>query len=272
MNRFFRFKNIEITNGGKYVLVGTSNLETGSATKRKVNYIDTDGTEYRDILYSERLFEISGIIMAEGENEMVHAKRKLIEACSLKDKFRIQYCNRLNVYSAECYFDKLPTFGARKKWCLPFKLYLTIPGFYWQSKVAYSFNLLSYQDEVIEEFTLPCVFTSYSNEAEVYNNGDVESYPVFTITCQEEGKADKLVIKDATSGKTITINYVPQKGEVITVNSREETIQSNLNGNITASATLDSVFFPVLTGHNYVVCEGDGNKIVMEFYENYLGV
>ncbi len=272
MNRFFRFKDIEITNGGKYVLVGTSNLETGSATKRKVNYIDTDGTEYRDILYSERIFEISGIIMADDENEMVYAKRKLIEACSLKDKFRIQYCNRLNIYSAECYFDKLPTFGTRQKWCLPFKLYLTIPGFYWQSKVAYSFNLLSYRNEVTDTFTLPCVFTSYSNEAEVYNGGDVESYPIFTITCEEEGKADKLVIRDITSDKTITINYVPQKGEIITVNSREETVQSSLKGNITASVTIDSDFFAVLPGHNNVMCEGDGNKIVMEFYENYLGV
>lgn len=272
MNRFFRFKDIEITNGGRYVLVGTSNLETGSATKRKVNYVDTDGVEYRDILYSERVFEISGIIMADDEIAMVNAKRKLIEACSLKDKFRIQYFNRLRTYSAECYFDKLPTFGTRQKWCLPFKLYLTIPGFYWQSKVAYTFNLLSYHDEVYDTFTLPCVFTSYTNEAEVYNGGDVESYPIFTITCEVEGKTDKLVVKNISSGKTITINYAPQKGEVITVNSREETIQSNLKGNITAAATIGSEFFSAMPGHSHIMCEGDGNKMVMEFYENYLGV
>ena len=272
MNRFFRFKDIEITNGGTYVLVGTSNLETGSATKRKVNYIDTDGTEYRDILYSERLFEISGIIMADDESEMVHAKRKLIEACSLKDKFRIQYCNRLNTYSAECYFDKLPTFGTRKKWCLPFKLYLTIPGFYWQSRAAQSVAVVEYHDEVADTFTLPCVFTSYTNEVEFYNNGDVESYPIFNITCEEEGKVDKIVIKSITLNKTITINHAPQTGEVITINTREETIHSSLKGNITALATLDCDFFSVLPGYNHIISEADGNKVVMEFYENYLGV
>lgn len=272
MNRYFRFKDIEITNGGTYVLVGTSNLETGNATKRKINYADTDGSEYRDIFYSERLFEISGIIMAEDEEAMVSAKRKLLSACSLKDKFRIEYCNRLKVYSAECYFDKLPTFETRRKWCLPFKLYLTIPGFYWQSKVAYSFNLLSYHDKVLNTFTLPCVFTGYSNEAEVYNNGDVKSYPILKITCEVPGASDRFIVKSITSGKTITINYAPQKDEIITINSMYQTVHSSLNGNITGRVSIDSEFFPVLTGHNHILCEGDGNKVVMEFYENYLGV
>lgn len=272
MNRYFKFKDVEITNGGEYVLVGTSNLETGSATKRKINYTDTDGTEYRDIFYSERVFEISGIIMADDEEAMVQAKRRLIAACSLKDRFRLEYCNRDKVYSAECYFDKLPTFEVRKKWCLPFKLYLTIPGFYWQSRVAYKFNLLSYHDEVIDSFTLPCVFTSYSKEAEVYNNGDVETYPIFTITCETPGQTNRIIVKSMTSGKTITINYVPEKDEVITISSMYQTIRSSIKGNITGAATIDSEFFSVLPGHNHIACEGDGNKIVMEFYENYLGV
>lgn len=272
MNRYFKFKNIEITNSGEYVLLGASNLETGSATKRKISYTDTDGTVYRDIFYSERVFEISGIIMAKDEEGMVSAKRKLVAACSLKDSFRLQYCNRQRVYSAECYFDKLPTFETRRKWCLPFMLYLTIPGFYWQSRVCYSFNLLSYHDEVTDTFCLPCVFTSYSNEAEVYNNGDAEAYPIFKITCETPELADKLVIKSKTTDETITINYAPQKGEIITVDSMYQTIKSNIRGNITGAVSIDSVFFSVAPGRNRVLCEGDGNKIVMEFYENYLGV
>jgi len=64
-NRYFRFKDIHITNRGDYVLTGVSNLETGSTTKRKVEYASSDGVVYRDILYNERAFEISGIIHAE---------------------------------------------------------------------------------------------------------------------------------------------------------------------------------------------------------------
>lgn len=271
MNRAFRFKDIEITNGGEYVLEGTSNLETGSATKRKVSYTDTDGTEYRDIFYSERVFEIKGYITARNETAMVQAKRRLIAACSLKESFRLEYFNRDKAYSAECYFDKLPTFETRKQWYLPFKLYLTIPGFYWQSRVAYQFKLLSYHDEVLDTFTLPCVFTSFSREAEVYNGGDVEAYPVFTITCEHPGRAERLILVNDTSGKAITINYAPEEGEVITVNSMYQTIRSSIKGSITGAATLDSDFFAVAPGHNYIKCEGDGNKIVMEFYENYLG-
>ena len=155
MNRWFKFKNIKISNHGDYILTGVSNIESGSANCRKINYIDTDGNTRRDIWYNERPFEISGFIYALDEATMVRLKRKLISACSLKENFRIEYFNRERIYSAECYFDNLPTFEVRKKWFLPFKLYVTIPGFYWQSSQMHTKNLFKYTDNVISEFTLP---------------------------------------------------------------------------------------------------------------------
>lgn len=271
-HRWFSFKNIKIASYGDYILTGVSNLETGSASCRKINYIDTDGSAYKDIWYNERLFEISGIIKAYDEKTMVKLKRKLIQACSLKESFRIKYFNREETYSAECYFDKLPTFGTRQQWFLPFKLYLTIPGFYWQSAGMHSKRILKYTDKVISEFTLPCVFTSFESLANVSNSGDVDTYPILTITCEAPGKSSTISITNKTTGQTIKLDYQTSDKEVITIDTLNQTATSNLKNNITRHITIDSEFFSLNPGNNVIECISAGNMISVQYYENFLGV
>lgn len=270
-NRWFSFKNITISNHGEYVLAGVSNLETGSASKNEINYINTDGAEYQDITYNPRMFEISGFIDACDTLAMVLSKRKLIQACSLKTPFRLQYCNREEMYSAECYFDKLPTFEKRIGWRLPFKLYLVIPGFWWQSGFEKKFSIYSYHDEVIDTFTLPAVFTSFINQADVYNNGDSEAYPIFTVKYENPNES-KIMIKNTTSGKQINLNYSLSLGEVVTIDCYNKIATSSINGNVTGSTVLGSDFFLLEKGVNHIECESEGNIVDVRFYENYLGV
>lgn len=270
--RWFKFKNITISNAGEYILSGISNLETGSATKREITYIDNDGCEIRDIYYSKRMFEISGFIQALDEQTMVRLKRKLISACSLKENFRLKYFNRERTYSAECYFDKLPTFEVRKGWYLPFKLYITIPSFYWQSSQPYRVNLFGYEDKVRDTFTLPCVFTSIVNKVQINNNGDEATFPIFTIACENPTEGSRILIVNNTIGKKILLNYQTAENEVITINSFSQTAVSNLKGNITRYLSLDTEFFPLEKGVNDLESDSVGNIITLEYYENYLGV
>ena len=270
--RWFKFKNLKISSVGDYILQGVSNLETGTATKREVTYIDYDGCDIKDIYYSKRMFEISGFIKADDEQTMVSLKRRLISACSLKESFRIKYFNRERIYSAECYFDRLPTFGIRTKWLLPFKLYVTIPGFFWQSAVAHKVNLFRYSDEVIDTFTLPCVFTSMVSSAEVVNSGDEKSYPIFTVSCQDDNSGSTIIISNSTAGKTIKLNYKTRKNEIVKIDTFNQIVTSNINGNITRYVTLDSKFFALEKGVNHLNCNCVGNIVTFEFYENFLGV
>lgn len=271
-HRWFSFKNIKIASYGDYILTDISNLETGSASSRKINYIDTDGSSYRDIWYNERPFEISGFIQAFNEETMVKLKRKLIQACSLKESFRIKYFNRSDVYSAECYFDKLPTFEKRRQWYLPFKLYLTIPGFYWQSDRIHTKNILKYTDNVINEFTLPCVFTSLTQQTNVSNLGDVEAYPIFTITCEKQNEGSVIEITNTTTEQTIKLNYQTAEGEIVTIDTFNQIATSNLHGNVTGSITIDSSFPILKQGNNSFSCVSVGNMISVQYYDNYLGV
>lgn len=272
MNRWFEFKDIKISNAGDYILSGTSNLESGSASKREITYIDYDGCDIKDIFYSKRMFEISGFIQAFDEETMVKLKRRLISACSLKDKLRIKYCNREQIYSAECYFDRLPTFEARKEWYLPFKLYVTIPGFFWQSSQAHEVKLFKYKDEITDTFTLPCVFTSIVNSATVVNRGDEKTYPIFTVTCENSNAGSTIQISNHTIGKIININYATSAGEIVTIDTFNQRVISNINGNITRYISLDTDFFALEKGKNSLECDSIGNIITLEYYENYLGV
>ena len=271
-NRWFKFKNIKIARYGEYVLTGVSNLETGTAERRKINYIDTDGSSYDDIWYNERPFEISGMIYALDEKTMVRLKRKLIQACSLKESFRLKYFNREKTYSAECYFDKLPTFEKRQEWYLPFKLYLTIPGFYWQSEYESKLSLFEYEDNVTDTFTLPCVFTDVKNQMRILNSGDVETYPTFIVKHENDVEDGRIIVINETSGKTITLNYKTSSGETITIDTSQQTAMSNINGNITGNVDINTDFFCLLKGINDIKCISPGNTVAIRFYKNYLGV
>ncbi len=272
MNRWFKFKDIKISNTGDYILSGVSNLETGSATRREITYIDNDGCEMKDIFYSKRMFEISGFIQAFSEKTMIKLKRRLLAACSLKESFRIKYFNREEIYSAECYFDKLPTFETRKGWYLPFKLYVTIPGFFWQSSQAHKVNLFKYSNEVTDTFTLPCVFTRIVNNAKVVNRGDEKTYPIFKVECESPTSGSTILITNTTTGKKIYINYATIEGEIITIDTFNQRVISNINGNITRFISLDTNFFALERGENSLECDSVGNIVTLEYYDNYLGI
>lgn len=271
-HRYIAFKDIKICHYGPYVLTGISNLETGGATSRKINYIDTDGSERRDIFYNERVFEISGVIHAENADDMVKYKRRLISRCSLKEKLWVEYFNRREKYVAECFFDKLPTFGSRKSWFLPFKLYAVIPGFFWQSALLHNVKIFGYRDDVTDTFTLPCVFTSRFHTAMVSNLGDCEVYPVFVVTCEASTKGSTILLKNNTTGKQVLINYQTSTGETVTVDMANQYVESSINGNITNKVSLDSEFFVFEQGANEIESVSVGNVVVAQFRERFLGV
>ena len=271
-HRYIAFKDIKICHFGPYVLTDISNLETGGVSVRKINYVDTDGCEHRDIFYNERMFEISGFIQADNAEEMVKHKRRLISRCSLKEKFRIEYFNRKEKYSAECFFDKLPTFSKRTGWFLPFKLYAVIPGFYWESALMHTVDIFGYQDEIKDTFTLPCVFTSKFHSKTVSNLGDGEVYPVFVVKCNDSTVGSTIVIKNNTTGKKVLIDYQTSDYEVVTVDMYNQYVQSNMNGNITNKVSIDSEFFALEVGANDIEAISAGNVVVVQFRDRFLGV
>ncbi len=97
------------------------------------------------------------------------------------------------------------------------------------------------RDKVTDSFKTPCVFTERITGANVLNNGDVETEPVFTITCVAAGllgETHGIRIENHTTGNVFCLDYDMQTDEVITVDIPSRKIVSNFkneennNGNL----------------------------------------
>ena len=141
----------------------------------------------------------------------------------------------------------------------------------YQNKAAHSLLIYSVS-VVIDTFTLPCVFTSIANQAEISNSGDVETYPVFVVSCNTAVADSTIIINNLTTHKSITVNDAASAGEVVTIDSFNQTVTSSLNGNITNMVSIDSEFFSLQKGTNRLSAVSAGSTATLQFRENYLGV
>ncbi|MBR5236171.1 MAG: phage tail family protein [Clostridia bacterium] len=87
------------------------------------------------------------------------------------------------------------------------------------------------RDLVMSSFETPCVFTERITGANVFNNGDVETEPVFTLACVgvgSPGETQGIRIENQTTGNVFFLDYVMQADEIITVDIPNRKIVSNI--------------------------------------------
>ena len=273
-NRWIQFGDILISDiPGGYVLSDIAGEGSGTVTKRTINYIDTDGASFADFTFNPRPVEIDGFINAECDKQMIEMKQRLISACYPKKEITVTYFNREKIYTARAMFEQLPVFERRfnYSWNMLFKLYLIIPGFYWNGANAVKKKIFKLKDEVLTSFTLPCVFTSLTKEAALNNSGDIPVLPDYIIKNETPG-AESVIITNKKTGQRITLNYALERNEEVRISSQNQTATSDINGNITSAFTIDTEFFELSPGVTEVEAVSPGNNITVEFFENYLGV
>jgi hypothetical protein len=88
--------------------------------------------------------------------------------------------------------------------------------------------------------------------ATLANSGDVEAWPIWTIT----GPGSGLVLRNDTTGKTLALGYTIDAGEVVTIDTSpgEKTVTLNDGTNLFGSLTARQ-FWPVARGNNAVSVE-----------------
>ena len=79
----------------------------------------------------------------------------------------------------------------------------------------------------------------------VKNEGDTVVYPTIEVVNNSvqnttSGISCSVVVKNVTTGKSMTISYNPAQGEKITFDAADRKITSNVNGNITGKITDDT--------------------------------
>lgn len=110
------------------------------------------------------------------------------------------------------------------------------------------------------DITIPSRATLISNEASVYVNGDIRTYPVITIKKYKVGTSENTIsLMNNTTGRSIVLNYGMAENELLTINLPKRIIESSLNGDITSCISDDTVLsdFYLLRGSNDISISAD---------------
>lgn len=270
--RKFIFNGVEISDTSVFMLTGTGNTDGGTVSRKEISYVDTDGYEITDILFNARTIEIYGFLTASTKEEFEALKQKLIVACNPKKKTLLQYFAHSVSYSANCYPAQLPSFNKINNKSAEFTVYIDLYEFYWLSLENLLNPVFEQRDMISSSFTLPAVFSQRINEAEIINDGCAPAYPVFEIYRVGEFLEENILIRNDTTGQCITLNYIPELDEKITIDCYLRKITSSVNGNIIDKITSDSDFIRYDEGVNKITANGVGISVLSTHKNKYLGV
>ena len=127
---------------------------------------------------------------------------------------------------------------------------------------------------------LPTVATTRENKGVVINSGNVDVYPIITLQNNQGVSVltddNYITVRNLTTGKAITINYLMITDEIVTVDLPNRRITSSINGNITNYISSDTVLgdFMLQLGENEIEIESTNNDIyaVIEYSNKYASV
>lgn len=134
-------------------------------------------------------------------------------------------------------------------------------------------------NNVVDAFTLPCVFTASENESTFFVSGVKSIYPIIHIGCTESGTETAeygVRISNVTTGKALTIYHRMRLLETVTIDLKERTITSSLDGNIINSLSDDSDMSEMylLPGNNLLrvdsLSNAETNNIQIEYRSEYI--
>lgn len=244
-----------------------------------VTYPDSDGQELIRAVTHGRIITISGDVKRNESisNELTRAMRIFNKPGTLKiiygSKKRKIAC-RCTSFIAEAK-DRNPVYQT-------FVMQLTADYPFFEDITSKKVSVFLKEDLIKDSFTLPCVFTKRISRRNILNSGDEVAAPIFYAVCKESGTENTdggIIIKNHTIGKSFKLNYKLSKGEEVTVDFENRTVQSNIktsennNGNLIIYMSDDTFLsdFYFETGINDIECincDADGEITMVSEYTN----
>ena len=139
----------------------------------------------------------------------------------------------------------------------------------------------SLNDDGTWSVEIPSVATEIEKTVKVFNRGETDLYPVFRIfsnkTEDDTPAAYGFVIKNETSGISLSVDYNLKVKDMVTVDLVKRKIESSISGDITNYISDDTVLgdFKLLLGENYITVESknanDNMYAEIEYTNNYIG-
>lgn len=240
---------VEMSGGGNDAIriTGISGLGVPAYERRTFTSYDFDGSVESVRRLPARLITVGGDILGDAYavSDML---RVLSEPCTMTiispDFERIVYVSACEAAIKE----KNKTFTG-------FALSLTCDDPYFYDAEATETGLYVREKLITSETTLPAMFCKRETRTSIYVSGDRDIEPVITIMGNRnfDETEGRIVIENKLTGAVFTLLYVPETGEIITVDVLKRTITSDINGNIIGCISDDSFLSELVIGQEGAV-------------------
>lgn len=131
-----------------------------------------------------------------------------------------------------------------------FALSLTCDDPYFYDAEETRLGLYVRQKLIDSETTFPAIFSTRTRSASLPVKSDRDIEPVIVILGSASGGdgEGRIEIENILTGAVFTLNYVPEEGEIITLDINKRTIYSNLSGNLISYISDDSFMSDLVIG------------------------
>lgn len=125
---------------------------------------------------------------------------------------------------------------------IPFAAVLTADDPYFYDDEETERGIFTREKLLTSQTVLPAIFSKRTCDADIVISGDDMIEPIYEITAGEsrQGDTGSIVIENETKGISFTLLYIPEKNEVITIDTKNRKITSSVSGNIINCLTDDS--------------------------------
>ena len=237
-------------------------------------YVGIMGHELNTQTIPSRVITISGDIPETAQKSM--SMSDVIRILNTDGELEIltkNKCRRAKVRTIDFSADEKKS--VFKKFVL--QLESDVPYFFGANTVKY--NIYSREGCLTSPFILgDAPFSIRTTYADIVNMGDVECEPIIKISkpiLDDDTEYERpLVIKNETTGTTLTLEHIMSPGETVTIDIPNRKITSDMYGNLLNEISLDTVLmeFVLVPGKNKVSFDSDDKTLFAEciFDELYL--
>lgn len=211
-----------------FCICSVTGLEGVEKTRSVKSYIGEDGCFEDSSQYIQRIITLScdTRLNENSKNEIRNAMRVLSRKCTLI--IESNDSKRQIVVNSATF-----TFGKRYSKYQTFVIQLVCDYPHFSDVHPTECTIFKKNKLLTAQSVLPQVFSTRISGCIVDNEGDLTIYPVITITKKDDIIRDnEIVIENRTINKRIVLNKAMTKDEVITVDIKNRTITSSVEGNI----------------------------------------
>lgn len=255
--KYIKFNGIEFSCNTNFPFYNFEPNETSVSYQTDLA-LNSDGALFSNFRYNERAVALQGHIVGADETRLQEAKELLFAKCNGKTKATLFYFNGFKLYRAEA-FSSVPALSEKRGLCYEFNINFTLPCFYWEEAEKTVFPLFKRNNEITENFTLPCVFTSRTTGNEIINDTDFDIFPTVEFLVNDTTDFN-LIIKNETTGATIELeNYSLTKNDKILIDT--EKITAEKNGVSILNSFNDFTDFCLTAGRNEITVTNGGESL-----------